>query len=113
MLRFISLSRAVCNIKITLTVLFVLSYLLTWSQQFVDDQPYSFGSTTYKELAIKTYDPDTSAAALILQEFGHSTVESANNNNLVYTYYVKMKILKKSGLDKANITIMLQKSDGK
>jgi hypothetical protein len=101
------------NIRIALTTLFVLSYVAGWPQQFVDDQPYTFGSTTYKELEIKTYEPDTSAAALILQEFGHSTIESSNNNNLLYTYYVKIKILKTSGLDKADISIMLRKSDSR
>lgn len=91
----------------------MVTHLSCWSQTFVENQPYSFGKTTYRELEIATYARDTSASALIIQEFGHSTVESGNNNNLLYTYYVKMKILKKSGLEKADISIMLQRSDGK
>ena len=76
-------------------------------------EQYEFGSTTYRELEMKTYEKDTAAAAVVLQEFAHATIDNGNDHNLILTYYVRIKILKKAGLEKANVSLMMQKNEGR
>lgn len=93
--------------------LLCLFFLAASSLTFAQDVPYSFGQTTYRELNQSVYDRDTTADGVILKEWGHSYVESFNNFNLIHRYYVKIKILKTNGLERANITIPLYRNNNK
>lgn len=77
------------------------------------DNGFPFGQVTYRELDIKMYDKDTSAVAVVLNEFGEAYIDNGNDNNLLFIYHAKIKILKKSGASKADFEIPLQKSNGK
>lgn len=68
---------------------------------------FSFGKVGYKELQMRKYEPDTSAAAVVLSEFGKARFN--DNVDLVFDYHVKIKILRKEGLGKGNFEIYLQK----
>ncbi len=76
------------------------------------DHGFPFGQITYRELDVKRYDKDTSAVAVVLNEFGEASIDS-DNNNLLLEYHVVIKILKKAGSAQANFEIPLQKSNGR
>lgn len=71
---------------------------------------FPFGTVTYDELNLNVYSKDTTAAALVLDEFGEAYIDNEGENNLILEYHVKIKILKTEGLDQANFRILLQKS---
>jgi hypothetical protein len=72
---------------------------------------FPFGGITAEEVEMKSYEKDTSAHAVVLNEFGEAYIDSDGENNLLLEYHVKMKILTKQGLDQANFEINLQKGE--
>ena len=73
------------------------------------DNGFPFGKISYAELEMKNYPKDTAANAVVLNEFGEAYIDSDGDNNLVLEYHIKIKILKKQGLDQANFSISLYK----
>lgn len=69
--------------------------------------------TTYTELNLKSYALDSSAVAVVLNEYGKAYFDNGNDYNLMFEYHVKIKIFKKDGLAYADIEIPLRKSDSK
>jgi transglutaminase-like putative cysteine protease len=67
------------------------------------------GGATYSELEMNSYPADTSANAVVLNEFGEAYIDSDGDNNLLLEYHVKIKILKKPGVEQANFIINLYK----
>jgi transglutaminase-like putative cysteine protease len=72
---------------------------------------FPFGRITYDDLLMKSYPNDTSAYAVVLDEFGEAYIDNVGENNLLLEYHVKIKILSKQGLDKANFEIALRKGE--
>jgi hypothetical protein len=91
---------------LSLTV-FLVSTLTALAQE----RGFEFGKITHKELQMTHYDRDSSAVAVVLHEFGDARIENTEYQ-LVFDHHIKIKILKKDGLDKANFVIPLYKSDG-
>ncbi|MBL7872748.1 MAG: hypothetical protein JNM78_14115 [Cyclobacteriaceae bacterium] len=77
--------------------------------QYVNGFPY--GKITYEEFTKRLINQDTSASAIILNEFGEAYIDDDGENNLLLEYHVKIKIVSKQGLDKANFEIPLRKSE--
>ncbi|MBS1680302.1 MAG: DUF3857 domain-containing protein [Bacteroidetes bacterium] len=69
---------------------------------------FPFGSITYANLDMKKYAKDTSASALVLNEFAETRISNDENSNLVFDYHVKIKILKREGFEQANFEIPLR-----
>jgi hypothetical protein len=57
-----------------------------------------------------SYEPDSSAVAVVLSEFGHAFIDNDGDHNLMFYYHVRIKILKSEGLKYANVEIPLHKS---
>jgi hypothetical protein len=76
---------------------------------FAQHDTFPYARITYAELDTK-YPQDTSASIVIIQEFGRAEIDNENDHNLLFTYHVKLKVLKKEGLDEANIEIELRKN---
>jgi len=74
---------------------------------------FPFGRITYEELNMKTYDRDTTADAVYLDEFGEGYIKDYDDFNLVYEYHAKIKILRIGGLKIANFTIPVGKFKGR
>lgn len=74
--------------------------------------PYPFGQVSVLDFG-RTYEKDTTASAIVLMEHGYSFVQDYDNFNLVHIYHVKLRILKKSGLEKANVMVPLSKWNSK
>lgn len=75
------------------------------------EKGFEFGKITHQELQMTRYDRDSSAVAVVLNEFGNASIETTEYQ-LIFEHHIKIKILKKDGLDQANFTIPLYKSDG-
>lgn len=95
--------------KILLASFFLFGFLTAPGQ----NNGFEFGRITYSELDMAISELDTSAAAIVLSEFGEAYIENGNDNNLLFEYHAKIKILKVSGIAEANIEIPLHKNNGK
>src|SRR5688500_2259455 len=82
-------------------------------QAFAQEHGFPYGQVTYRELNIETYEKDSSATALILDEFGEAYFDNSNDHNLLFEYHTKIKILKKAGVSCGTFEIPLRKSDGR
>ncbi len=90
----------------TIHINLLLSLLLTTT--FVQAQKinYQFGKVSQQEVEMTTYQPDTSAVAVILSKIGYSDFEFSNyefhpSSNFEY----RIKILKPEGVSYADISI--------
>ncbi len=77
---------------------------------FAQEKGFEFGKIKHEELQMTRYERDSSAVAVVLNEFGDAFIETAEYN-LVFEHHIKIKILKKDGLNKANFVIPLYKSN--
>ena len=74
--------------------------------------PVKFGDVTKEELSMTSYDKDSSASAIILADFGQSSITYRQNIGFVLDFerITRIKILTKDGLEWGNFTIPLYKS---
>lgn len=91
-----------------LPVFLVISHFIT-----AQTAGFEFGKITRRELEMKVYEKDTSAVAVVLNEFGESYIDDGDDLILVLKYHVKIKILKTEGLSQGDFAILLRKSGGK
>jgi hypothetical protein len=89
----------------------LISLSLTTSAQEITGFP--FGKTSYSDLEFNEYKADTSAGAVVINEFGEAFVENRNDHNIIFQYHVKIKILKKHALDAADFEIPLYRNETK
>ena len=92
-----------------LFLLLLLSGITLFS--VAQDHGFPYGQTTYRELDMKVYEKDTAAVAVVLNEFGEAYIDNSNDNNLLFAYHAKIKILKKGGLSQADFEIPLRKGE--
>ena len=93
--------------------LLFLSCFFLYSIVFAQGHSFPYGQATYRELDMKVYEQDTSAVALVLNEFGEAYFDNYNDHNLLFEYHAKIKILKKSGVSYGTFEIPLRKSEGR
>jgi hypothetical protein len=92
-------------------ILFATFFLLIITTCFSQDHGFPFGKATYRELEKKIYEKDSMAEAVVLNEFGETYIDNHNNNNLIFEYHIKIKILKQNASSLANVEIPIRKSD--
>ncbi|TPE43728.1 DUF3857 domain-containing protein [Pontibacter mangrovi] len=98
--------------KATFTKLFVLAILLAGFSYRSVAQSFKFGKISEEELKMSTYDKDTSAAAVILSDYGYSRFEYMGELKVVFERQVRIKILKKAGYDWANVVVPFYQRGG-
>ncbi|TKG93464.1 DUF3857 domain-containing protein [Puteibacter caeruleilacunae] len=78
------------------------------------EKKVKFGKIDADLLEMTTYEPDSSAAAVVLYDKGDAAIEFVRSEGweLHNTRHVRIKILKKEGLDQANFKISLYTSGG-
>ena len=86
---------------------FLVALLLLSTATLGQDGNFKFGQITYKDLDKAKLDLDTSAAAVVLREFGEAYIDEDRDFNLVFNYHVVIKILKSDGLRYADFQIPL------
>ncbi len=81
------------RLAITLLLLgFQISFI-----SFADKAPVKYGNVSIEELKMEFYEPDTSASAVILCDYGYF-----NSTQFQFTQVTRIKILKKEGCSWAN-----------
>lgn len=96
------------------TIIAFLLFFLTCSV-FAQHDVAKFGKVTDNELDMNVYEPDSSASAVILFDDGISEIlynESKEQFEIKFSRHVRIKILTKDGLDRANFSIPLYSSQG-
>jgi transglutaminase-like putative cysteine protease len=99
-----------CHLEKSL-VLMLLFQLLSCPTNAQYSNGFGVGRITYAELELKRLGTDTSAYAVVLDEFGEAYIDNGGENNLLLEYHVKIKILTKQGLDQANFLVQLRKGE--
>lgn len=89
----------------TFTKFIILFLLLGGVATQVQAQAPKFGKIGEAELTMRSYDKDTSAAAVILSDYGMTRFDLSNELRVVTERHMRIKILKKSGYDIANIEV--------
>lgn len=80
---------------------------------FSQDHSFPYGYITYKQFEQTAPEKDSTAVAIVLNEFGEAYISNNINHNLIFEHHYVIKILKKEGLEEANIEIPLAKNDKK
>ncbi len=75
-------------------------FLLTAFYIYAQKAPIKFGKVSKQELEMATYEPDTSAAAVVLCKYGYFRA-----NDFKFTRIERIKILKKSGTGYAEFVL--------
>jgi hypothetical protein len=95
--------------KRILPVSFVLLFFvqLVFTAQYAKAQDFPQGDVTDADLNMKKYDKDTSAHAVVLQEFGTAAINVGNDDEikLIYNYHVKIKIFDAKGFEEGTVKI--------
>ncbi|RNI26862.1 DUF3857 domain-containing protein [Rufibacter latericius] len=89
------------NTRSLLAVVLVMFHFTAFGQEI----PVKFGKVTEQELNMKVYDKDTSAAAVILADYGRSYFTYNEDFKVNFERVTRIKILKKSGYDWADFVI--------
>lgn len=74
---------------------------------FAQNNGFEFGDISLADMAMKEYPKDTTAEAVVLNEFGDSYVLNASFN-IKFEYHIRIKILKPHGTRFANYQIPLR-----
>ena len=90
---------------ILFSFLFVAVFAVAQKNKTID-----LGRTTLDELKMTVYENDSTANAVVLFEKGHVYFNLNSYNNYTKEYYVRIKILNRSALKKANIKIPFYKA---
>jgi hypothetical protein len=74
---------------------------------------FRYGEIALRDLNMNVYPKDSTAAAVVLREFGEAYVDLNELNKVILEYHVVIKILKTDGLSQADYEIPLEKYNGK
>ncbi len=89
-----------------LVIAFAVTSLLSYAQK-----PRKFGEITKQELEMSSYPADTSAKAVVLYEYGTSTVLITNGDfEVILKYHTIIKFFDDDELDRANISLKYSKT---
>jgi hypothetical protein len=90
---------------------FVFSSLVGLASNLqAQDHGFEFGRILNAELNMKIYEKDTTAVAVVLDEFGEAFFDLETLNKINFQYHVKIKILKEQGKSYADFEIPMRKS---
>ena len=82
--------------------------LLLCNTIIAQKSPIKFGDIPMSDMNLSSYDKDTSAAAVILTDYGYASIDIYSSTaKLNFDRHVRIKILKKEGLSWANAEIPL------
>jgi hypothetical protein len=90
--------------RLSLFVVLLLSIVVVGYGQ---NHGFPFGKPGALDLGLEVYKADTSAQAVVLDEFGEAYIDLESLNKLIFQYHVKIKILKPGGLKQADYSILL------
>ncbi|MBC8110663.1 MAG: DUF3857 and transglutaminase domain-containing protein [Verrucomicrobia bacterium] len=96
------------------TKVLALSILLLPFAVLAQKAPMKFGEVDAKQLAMKSYEKDPNAAAVILGDYGNTYFVYSDEGGFRYIFerHTRIKILRKEAYDKANVEIATYTSTG-
>ncbi|WP_461452048.1 DUF3857 domain-containing protein [Mucilaginibacter sp.] len=76
-------------------------------------QDFTYGTFKQEDINMKSYALDTSAHAVVLNEYGNSLINETNDEyiKLIYTYHIKIKIFDNSGYGEGKVEIPIYNND--
>jgi hypothetical protein len=76
-------------------------------------QNFSYGTVSQQEMDMKKYDKDTSANAVVLNEFGKAEIAITSGDviRMIYEYHVKIKIFNHKGFPHGTVEIHVRNSE--
>src|SRR5688572_4603349 len=81
------------------------------SQACAQKSPVKFGDIPMADMTMTSYDKDSSAAAVVLVDYGEAYIQSnAGGASMTFERHIRIKILNKEGTEWANAIIALYKS---
>jgi len=94
--------------RIIITSFLLIVSIVTAAQK----APVKFGDISPEEIKMKSYDRDTSAAALVLADYGTSTINYNQTIgwSITFNRIRRVKIFKKEGFDDATMNIRMYRS---
>src|SRR5690349_21346335 len=93
--------------KLLATVFFITHCFYSFSQK----APIKFGEIPMADMTMSSYDKDSSAAAVILADYGEAYASmGASTASLIFERHLRIKIIKKEGLSWADASIPLYSS---
>jgi transglutaminase-like putative cysteine protease len=95
--------------KFSLSILFGILYLQ--SALAYDISKFEFGKISAKDFMLNADSFDSGASAVVLADIGNTTMDINTNGQfpLVFTRFMRIKILNKNGFDIGNVKILLFK----
>jgi hypothetical protein len=92
--------------------LFSLALVLSFSiNAFAQKAPIKFGDVTIEDLKMTHYSKDSSAAAVVLVDYGEAYLDVTSQSvQMTLERHVRLKILRKEGLKWGDIAILLRQS---
>jgi Domain of Unknown Function with PDB structure (DUF3857) len=92
----------------------IIVLILSFFTKLSNAQNFTYGKNTAAEMDMSKYVNDTSAHAVVLQEFGESRMRVANDDyiKVFYTYHVKIKIFDNKGFDQGTVQIPVYNNSG-
>lgn len=90
-------------------LLVVAIILIVETASFAQKAPIKFGDVPLEQIQMKVYDKDSSASAVVLTDFGESSIEynQIEGFKLIFQRTKRVKILTKDGLDQGDFSIPL------
>jgi len=92
----------------------VISLMFLFSSQILAEKaPIKYGKVSMEEMELTSYLPDTTASAVILCDYGVTDMPFSKTEGFQMTFKrtIRLKILKKEGLNWANFEIQLSKKN--
>lgn len=74
-------------------------------------QDFQYGTFTYEDMNMKSYNNDTSAHAVVLKEYGYAFLSDADGVPVMFEHHVKIKIFDNAGFKHGNIELPLYTLD--
>jgi hypothetical protein len=93
--------------KAKIIVPLIAGFCLFLAEVHAQSGPYKYGKVSEAELTMRSYENDTAAAAVILSDYGVSYFNTSGRLSLAFERRTRIKILKKSGYDWANVSVPL------
>ena len=97
----------------TMRILLAAFFIVLYFQTNAQENSFPYGDISLGHLMMKSYDKDSSAAAVVLKEFGESYVSTDAGQGLIFEHHYVVKILKTDGLNQANIEIPLYRYEAR
>ncbi len=90
---------------------FLLLFVFSFKTLAQKPLPIEFGNISMEDLQMKVYPKDSSAEAVVLCDYGDYFYTFGDYPSANYRRHVRIKILKKSGFDKATIKILYREGN--